>query len=596
MSWRSGWPPAGAGWLVLSGFLLGLAFPPFHLLVPSFVALVPLGVWIAGLPPGREGRARAWRGGFFLGLIYYTLVFYWLLVALIFYTPLAVPAFLVPVLIMCTLLALAVLGAHLCVTRLRWPIWLVLPVFWTADEWARAHLGDISFPWMQLGDSLSSYPWLIGAADLVGGRGLSFWLALVNGVLAYGFVAVRRREADEARRRETRTTEAPETGRAAAARRVRGGLRSARGPAVGLLAALSIPIGYSAYRWNTLRMRPAATVAVIQPNIPEDLKLAAKAATDSAVRATEFLVRERILYRSVAARDAAGNGLATAGGSDGGGPSEEATAADSSGIDLLLLPETALVAYMDPIPSYGHRGRPDLAAWVAGLARRLDAEVLYGALGSKDLGGGAFDYYNSAFLADREGRRVGRYDKHYLVPVVERVPFLDPRWFRKLTYFGGFGVGGEPVVFPAGDAEFGVLICYESIYSSLGRYYRNRGADFLVNITNDAWFGRRGAWWSRSSALWQHPAHLVVRAIETRMGIARSANTGISEIVDPLGRVHHRTSLFTADAFVGDVWTTDGRTFYARYGDVAGWTCLLLSLAAVGLALGGFKPRRPPVC
>jgi len=129
---------------------------------------------------------------------------------------------------------------------------------------------------------------------------------------------------------------------------------------------------------------------------------------------------------------------------------------------------------------------------------------------------------------------------------------------------------------------FGVMICYESIYARIGRRYRREGADFLVNITNDAWFGRE-AGWTHTSALWQHPAHLVMRAIESRVGIARSGNTGISQIVDPLGRASHTTGLFTADAFVSDIHTTDGLTPYVRYGDVAGWTSMFAALGCLSL-------------
>ena len=137
----------------------------------------------------------------------------------------------------------------------------------------------------------------------------------------------------------------------------------------------------------------------------------------------------------------------------------------------------------------------------------------------------------------------------------------------------------------ADGATFGVLICYESIFAGLSREFRRRGADYLVNITNDAWFGSEEPSWSRrSSALWQHPAHLVLRAIENRIGIARAANTGISEIVDPLGRVHEATELFTSAVFTADVLTTRGLTPFSRFGDVVGW------LAALATAVGAVLP------
>ncbi|MFQ5746355.1 MAG: apolipoprotein N-acyltransferase [Gemmatimonadota bacterium] len=528
--------PPRPGLVLVSALLLGLAHPPFDLLFPSFTALIPFGIWLAGLPAGDGGRRAALRGGFLLGVIYYSLVFYWLLVALVFYTKLAILAFAAPVLILAGILGLATAGAHEAMEKGRWPVWLALPVFWTGAEWLRGHLGDVAFPWMGFGDTLTGYPWLVGAADVVGARGITFWLVLLNGLGAALVLRSRERRWD---------------GGGQALPRPLGRL------AAGALVVLLVPIAYSAVRWRTLATRPAATVAVFQPNIPEDLKMKPTIAADSAVVAIGRLVRSL--------------------------PAGEVRP------DLVVLPETVLPVFVDSIPSLDWPGRQGLRRWVADLARRFDAAVLYGAIGSRDLGDGDYEYFNSAFLVDGTGARAGRYDKRYLVPIVERVPFVDPARFRKLKYFGGFGVGRERPRLEAGGHRFGVLICYESIFAAQSRAHRRDGAEFLVNITNDAWFGRAEPWWSRSSALSQHPAHLVMRAIENRVGIARSANTGISGVVDPRGRWTERTALFEPDAFTAQVLTTDGLTAYARLGDVVGWAAALASLVGV---LAGSRMRR----
>src|SRR3989449_8847368 len=101
---------------------------------------------------------------------------------------------------------------------------------------------------------------------------------------------------------------------------------------------------------------------------------------------------------------------------------------------------------------------------------------------------------------------------------------------------GGFGRGRSLPVYSNTLGRFGVMICYESAFEDLARGYRRRGAEFLVNITNDAWYGR-------TAGPYQHAAHLVMRAIETRMGIARAANDGISEFLDPLGHTYAETGL-----------------------------------------------------
>lgn len=536
-AWRERVVPGGAGPVFLAGILLGLAHPPFRLFLPSFVALVPFIVWHERLPGTAEGARQARIGGFFLGLVYYSLVFYWLLVALIFYTKLAILAFIAPVVIMSWFLAGMSGAIHQVRRRVGWAAWLAFPVFWTANEWFRAHLADVAFPWMQFGDSLAYYPQIMGAADLVGSRGLSFWLVLINTLIAGLWLS---RSGGWGGRDATYV----------------------RRTAIILAAVLIVPIGYSLVRWNTIEMRPAARVGVVQPNVPEHVKLGDQpGAARLAMESTESLVAS---WR-------------------GGVESP----------DLLLLPESAIPLPLDPIPSRGFGAWVQHEQWADELAASFGADMLYGGLGVNDIGGVDYDLFNSAFLTRPGVGRVARYDKRFLVPVVERVPFLNPRWFSGIDYLGGFGVGPWMSPFELsgshGEVSYGVMICYESIFSPLSRHYRRNGADFLVNVTNDAWFGR-DEWWSRSSALWQHPAHLVMRAVESRMGVARSANTGVSELVDPLGRVTNATEMFQPAAFVGDVMTTDELTVYVRFGDVIGWLSALAAMLGVGVSI--YRARR----
>lgn len=544
-------PPSPAAPLLLSAVLIGIAFPPFHLLLPSFVALVPYAAWVARLPAGEEGRSAALRGGFLLGLVSQSLLLYWLATALLPHTPLAPIVFLLAVGLAACLVATATLGVHQAVRRLGLPVWAALPLFWTAMEWLRAHLGDLSFPWMGLGDSLTGYPLLLGGADLVGSRGLTAWLALCNGLLAEALL--RRRpgwlerylpDGEPARR------------------------RSALVPLAGAAALVAAEVGYSAWRWHTLELRPAARVGVVQPDVAQELKLRSGPAVDTTMARVRRLVGEE---------------LAAA------GP-----------LDLVVLPETAFPVAVDGEGGRRERGGPDPAAFVSEMARLAGAPVLYGAVGTTEATGGAL-HRNSVFLRGPSGRRLGSYHKRRLVPLVERVPWAGPALGRGPIAgalgpgFGGYVPGPEPTLLAAGDAAFGVLVCYESIFAGMARDYRRQGADFLVNVTNDAWFGRAEAAWSRTSALWQHPAHLVMRAVEHRMGVVRSANTGISQTVDPLGRVGHRTGLFVPAAFAAPVLTTRETTPYTRWGDAAGWSAALASLG-VALASGWVRrPRRPGV-
>src|SRR5690348_17834404 len=122
------------------------------------------------------------------------------------------------------------------------------------------------------------------------------------------------------------------------------------------------------------------------------------------------------------------------------------------------------------------------------------------------------------------------------------------------------------------------MICYELQFEPLARAYRRAGAEFLVNITNDAWYGR-------TAGPYQHATHLVMRAIETRAGIARAANDGISELVDPLGRTSIETGLEQDAAVAGLLRTSDVIPLYVRWGD---WVGTLVVVATLGFVA---KPR-----
>jgi apolipoprotein N-acyltransferase len=301
--------------------------------------------------------------------------------------------------------------------------------------------------------------------------------------------------------------------------------------AVGALAAAMW--GYGTWRLGDITMRPVAEIAIVQPNVPQEDKWLAQN-------------QNRIL------------GMLVSG-------SERALAKDTP--QLVLWPEAALPGILS--------NHADWATEVSALAAQSHTPVLFGVLDEEYRAPGQPEYFNAAMLADSLGSIESQrpYHKRELVPVVERVPFLNPRWFANLRFFGGFGRGGDdqaPFSLPFG--KVGVLICYESIFPEIARQYRRAGASLVVNITNDAWFGR-------SLAPWQHEAHLALRAIEVRTGVVRAANTGISAYIDPLGRVHGATEIFTAAERTYRAETTDIRTLFVMLGDWAGWLCVVGTLA-----------------
>jgi apolipoprotein N-acyltransferase len=184
---------------------------------------------------------------------------------------------------------------------------------------------------------------------------------------------------------------------------------------------------------------------------------------------------------------------------------------------------------------------------------------------------GRADFFNSAHLLDPRADTLAVYDKRRLVPFAEYAPIRGvPGLGWRFDAPGTYTPGTVPVVF-ARPAPFGVLICYEAIYPHLARDLVRHGARFLVNISNDAWFGT-------SAGLEQHFAASVLRAVETRRALARGTNTGITALVGPSGRIVARFATDRRGAWVVDVPVRRDVTPYARLGDVFAWTCVGVTL------------------
>ena len=189
-------------------------------------------------------------------------------------------------------------------------------------------------------------------------------------------------------------------------------------------------------------------------------------------------------------------------------------------------------------------------------------------------------YYNSAYLLSSQGEVKGKYNKVHLVPYGEFVPLRSVFPFiSKLTAgMGDFtaGAGYYPLIMD--NKKIGILICYEGILPFAAGTYKRDGAELLINITNDAWFGA-------TSAPFQHFSMAVFRAVETRLYLVRAANTGISAIVDPKGEIVARTNIFEQTAIKGEVKYSNIPTIYAEYGDVLAVVCFLLLLFLIVMAL-----------
>jgi apolipoprotein N-acyltransferase len=218
------------------------------------------------------------------------------------------------------------------------------------------------------------------------------------------------------------------------------------------------------------------------------------------------------------------------------------------------------------------------AARVRDIARQARAPILFGSdqiewrtEGSRRT---AAKYYNSAFLVRDDGTTGGVYRKMHLVPFGEYVPLQRLLFFAApLTeQSGAFSPGERAELLRVNGHPASVSICYEVVYPALVRAFVLGGSELLTTITNDAWFGR-------TSAPYQHFEQASMRAIEEGRYLVRSANTGISGIVDPYGRVVGKTGLFETAVLVGEARFLRASTFYARHGDILAYASVAMTVA-----------------
>ncbi|HEU4724893.1 MAG TPA: apolipoprotein N-acyltransferase [Candidatus Eisenbacteria bacterium] len=517
---------------------MSLSFPTIGAWPLVFVALVPLLLVIHDGSPapgahGAAGRASRWAP-WLTGIVAAILVFHWI-------TRIPTHAMTQPWLIWPALLFLglyvglytAFFGWIVRVVRRRLgvSVFLVAPVAWSAAEWLKS-AGELGCPWGNLGTVLAGQPAWVQWASVVGTQGLTLWIVTVNALVAAALVKF--------------------VGR----RWVEGVLRLALGVAILALPPL----------WGADRLRdadrvaaaspglaePIGRVALVQPNIPSDQKWN-PAHQDSVVNVLYRMTQEAV---------------------------DAAAAADSSGLDLVVWPETALPFYV--------RLEPLKLRRLLDTAKAIKTPILAGYPDARLSSSGDVTTHNASGLVLRTGSISGQYEKIHLVPFGERIPFqgLFPFLGRFDLGQAEWTPGTEQIVFGGAGPTFGVMICFESIFPDHARRYRLAGAQYLVNITNDEWFGK-------SAGPVQHADLAVLRAVELGMGMVRAANTGISMIVDPYGRVTSKTELFVPAVVVGNVPAPLPPTRYAQWGD---WTTVLsLVVVVLLLAAAWFRPvgRRP---
>jgi apolipoprotein N-acyltransferase len=504
---------------LVSGLLLLLSFPPVDWGLLAWIALVPLLLAI---------RSSSWKTafgqGFIAGLVFYTGTLAWVVNAMYLYGK--VPL-LVSYVVLLLLAAYCALYLALFTGLLRWVstgfssffLWGA-PALWVSLELARTYLFS-GFPWALLGYSQHRQLPVIQVADLTGVYGVSFLIVLVN-VLVAALIQT-------------------------ALAHVSIGESRVRVPWVRVTLALVVMSGSLAYGHWRLAPHPAQfsdhalRVGIVQPNVDQSRKW------DAAFR-RETIDRFESLT-TVAAKHS----------------------------DFVIWPEAATPFLFEVEEDY----RDELLRFV----REHAVPLLFGSPATiVEKQSNQLRLLNSAFLISADGRILDRYDKIHLVPFGEYIPlkqiltFLD----KLVVGIGDFFPGSAPEIMQGPGGRFGVVICFEVIFPNLVRHFVDLGADYMVTITNDAWFGH-------SSAPYQHFSMVVFRSVENRVYFARAANTGISGFIDPFGRVLQKSDIFTEDVLAGEIRTGGPRTFYTAYGDLFAYGCVILALFAPVLA--GRSPK-----
>ncbi len=398
-------------------------------------------------------------------------------------------------------------------------LWTV-PFVWTGIE-LLSSMGILSFPWNLLGYTQTYTPVMIQYASITGVYGVSFWIVLIN-VLVY-FLCTRKKK------------------------RFKYFYLSV------IFVLILLPWSYGHWTFsNEKENTEEIKLALVQGNIDPYVKW-----TPSFID-SNFAVYNRLTWN-----------------------------VSEYHPDLIVWPETATPCYL--------RYRLPYLDYVKSQVDSLGIPLLTGSPDferSEDNGG--IKTYNGALLVYPNSWEIDRYYKMHLVPFSERVPFVDKLTFlydfgRKLDLdIGNFDPGDSVVVFNipfssmAKKVCFSVVICYESIYPYLVRRFVQKGAQFLLVITNDGWFGA-------TSGPYQHAQIAVFRAIENRLWVARCANTGISEFIDPYGIIHAKTKLNEESILTYSVFSSAEKTFFLEHGQL--FSILLFIANGLILLVAIFKKR-----
>jgi apolipoprotein N-acyltransferase len=521
----------------VSALLAAAAFPPLDLGLLAWIAWAP---WLAGLALAPTWRDAAWSGALH-SMVLHSAQCLWMVHVMRAHGGLAWPAALG--MYAFGLLTVAPYGivvalAGAAIARRRGT--LALPAIALVSalvDVARCHL-TLGHPWLIPGMTQAGHPVAMGAADVAGVHGLGAVVLLGNAAVAALALLLLRKEP---RRRALVTAGACAT--VVAVSLVHGAL-AAREHGAPQAWALAVELGEqlpSSVPWPEEGIR----VAVVQGSQPQEVKVRSTPEDDLALARVQLDLQQQALRHGAQS-----------------------------------------IAWAESAHPGTTRRLPWLVPSIQGQLRQaqprvIRPEAIVGALveeppaGPREARGWAVT--NSALLID-VGGRAGRYDKRRLVPFGEYLPWRPVfGWFPQIVRLIGEmkpGTSDDPL--PGAHAAYGAIVCYEIVLPQRVRDVTRAGADVIVNLTNDGWY--HGTWMPE-----QHLRFAILRAVETRRFVLRAANSGISAIVAPDGRVVGRLDEGRRGLLLGPIERRDAVTAYVRWGDVP---VVVLGLLATAWALG----------
>jgi len=496
----------------LTGLLYPLCFPHFDLGWLAWVVLVPLHLIIE-----KTETKTAFRYGWIAGVIAFTGTITWVITAMNQYGQLPFVVSTLLMLLLATYLGLFIGAYAWGYARLHhgypsW-LWLGVPSLWVSLEYLRTYAFS-GFPWALLG--YSQYQWLpvIQLSDMTGVYGVSFIVVMGNVTMTSLLTWIwRRKDAFS------------------------GSFPWVSALSFFVIVSAALVYGHWQTKQQALLDRSARwlSIGLVQPNISQDKKWD-----------TAYIDETLKRYTSLSQQT-------------------------GKNLDLLIWPEAATPFFFEKELAY--------KKIILSVLRDSQSPLLFGSPTLRFEPDGSPYLLNSAYMLSPEKLMTGRYDKRHLVPFGEYIPLKSILFFleKLVVGIGDFKPGHGPMTLLLPDSSekvqpsFAVPICFEIIFPDLVRRMAKEGANFLVTLTNDAWFGD-------SAAPYQHFSMAVFRAVENHLAVARAANTGISGFIGPDGRILTETPIFAQQTVTGSIpLRTSTHTFYTRYGDVFSWGCVILT-------------------